>query len=150
MYSVIIVNDARDLERCFSIRREVFVAEQRVPEADEWDGRDPECTHFLAIADDDMNQAVGTARFCVLEDGNAKVQRVAVVSTARQKGVGRLLMSAVEKEALRRGFDALSLSAQTHSIDFYQRLGYHAFGDIYDDAGIPHRNMKKHLGATDV
>lgn len=149
MYKVIIVNNAQDLQRCFAIRKEVFVVEQNVPEDDEWDDRDAECTHFLAIVEREPHHSVGTARLCEFEDGNAKIQRVAVLASERKSGVGRLLMNAVENEALRRGFNEVFLSAQTHSIDFYQRLGYQAFGEVFDDAGIPHRNMAKNLGATD-
>lgn len=148
MASISIVSNAQDLQRCFAIRRAVFVQEQNVPEEEEWDGRDAECTHFLAFSDATVPEPVGTARLCEYEDGSAKIQRVAVLSHARRAGVGRLLMTAVEQEAVRRGFDAVHLSAQTTSIPFYERLGYLAFGDVFDDAGIPHRNMEKKVGAS--
>mgnify|MGYP002653135186 CR=1 FL=1 len=32
--------------------------------------------------------------------------------------------------------------AQTHALGFYERLGFVAFGPVYDDAGIPHRDMQ--------
>jgi len=34
------------------------------------------------------------------------------------------------------------LSAQTHAIAFYERFGFVAEGEAYDDAGIPHRMMR--------
>ena len=34
-----------------------------------------------------------------------------------------------------------SALAQTHALGFYERLGFVAFGDEFDDAGIPHRDM---------
>jgi predicted GNAT family N-acyltransferase len=37
------------------------------------------------------------------------------------------------------------LSAQTYAVAFYERLGYTAYGEEFDDAGIPHRWMRKKL-----
>nr|WP_255538814.1 GNAT family N-acetyltransferase [Polynucleobacter sp. Latsch14-2] len=33
------------------------------------------------------------------------------------------------------------MHAQVLAIPFYEKLGFQAYGDIYDEAGIPHRNM---------
>jgi ElaA protein len=35
----------------------------------------------------------------------------------------------------------VKLGAQTHAVGFYEALGFHAVGDVYDDAGIAHRDM---------
>ncbi|MEO0503034.1 MAG: GNAT family N-acetyltransferase, partial [Pseudomonadota bacterium] len=37
------------------------------------------------------------------------------------------------------------LGAQTHALSFYEKLGFEAFGPVYDDAGIPHRDMERAL-----
>ena len=36
----------------------------------------------------------------------------------------------------------LRISAQAHLEGFYTRLGFVPGGDVYDDAGIPHREMR--------
>jgi predicted GNAT family N-acyltransferase len=41
-----------------------------------------------------------------------------------------------------RGDREVALSAQTHAIRFYERFGFVAEGEQYDDAGIPHRWMR--------
>lgn len=117
------------------IRRAVFIEEQRVPLEEEWDGRDPECRHFLALLD---GRAVGTAR--LLPD--AHIGRVAVLAEARGAGVGAALMRASIETASRLGHPAVELAAQTHALDFYARLGFEAFGHEFLDAGILHRNMR--------
>ena len=38
----------------------------------------------------------------------------------------------------------VALSAQTHALGFYERLGYAAYGPEFDDAGLPHRWMRRH------
>jgi predicted GNAT family N-acyltransferase len=131
-----------ELERCLDIRREVFVGEQRVPSDIEIDGCDAGCTHFLALAND---EAVGTARLRVTEEGRAKAERVAVRRAARGKGAGAELMYAVEAEARARGHDRLVLNAQVAVLPFYERLGYTVDGAEFLEAGILHRPMSKRL-----
>ncbi|WP_404473799.1 GNAT family N-acetyltransferase [Vreelandella venusta] len=117
-----------------AIRSTVFIDEQRVPQEEEWDGRDPECHHFLATLD---GQPVGTAR--LLPDGH--IGRVAVLSSARGKGIGIQLMEAAIQAARDAGHTTAELSAQLHALAFYERLGFVAYGDVFMDAGIPHRHM---------
>jgi len=136
------VRDGAGMEACRRLRREVFVEEQGVPEEEEWDGRDGEALHFLAIRD---KTPVGTARLRMLPDGVAKVERVAVRRDLRGRGVGRLLMEAVERRARQLGAREAALGAQVTAIPFYQRLGWTAEGPVFLDAGIPHRRMRKVL-----
>ncbi|MGM0833012.1 MAG: GNAT family N-acetyltransferase [Pseudomonadota bacterium] len=116
------------------IRRVVFIEEQCVPQEEEWDGRDEECRHFIAYLE---GQPVGTAR--LLPDGH--IGRVAVVDGARGAGIGYQLMEAAIQAAQEAGHHHVALSAQLHALAFYQRLGFIAHGDIFMDAGIPHREM---------
>ncbi|KPQ28038.1 MAG: putative acyltransferase [Halomonas sp. HL-93] len=116
------------------IRRVVFIDEQQVPQDEEWDGQDPACRHFVAYLND---QPVGTAR--LLPDGH--IGRVAVLAEARGSGIGGQLMAAAIACAQRLGHPQVALSAQLHALAFYERLGFTAHGDIFMDAGIPHREM---------
>ncbi len=126
-----------DLELCFALRRTVFIDEQEVPEDEEWDGLDDACVHFLACWGD---RPVGTARLRVV-DGKAKAERVAVLADARKLGAGRAVMEALQAEARRQGLPRVVLAAQLTALPFYERLGYAAWGGVFDDAGIPHRWM---------
>lgn len=123
------------------IRRMVFIEEQRVPLEEEWDGRDPECRHFLALLE---GLPVGTAR--LLPD--AHIGRVAVLARARGSGIGAALMAAAIEAARRDGHPAVELAAQTHALAFYARLGFIPFGDEFLDAGILHRNMRLPLACS--
>jgi len=133
-----------DLERCFEIRRVVFMVEQAVPKEEEYDGLDKDCLHFMASLDD---KPVGTARLRITTEHKAKAERVAVYQEVRGYGIGRILMDALENKAQSLGHQSMLLSSQTHAIPFYERIGYQAYGDIFMDAGIPHRWMRKALAA---
>lgn len=130
-----------DLETCLAIRRVVFIEEQGVSLADEVDGRDSEAEHLLALLD---GQPVGTARMLVARD-TGKIGRVAVLAGARGKGIGAALIRAAVGRLRDRGLKRAKLGAQTHALGFYEGLGFSALGPVYDDAGIPHRDMTLEL-----
>ncbi|WP_073330171.1 GNAT family N-acetyltransferase [Wenxinia saemankumensis] len=132
------VEETRDLTHPRAIRRTVFIEEQRVPEAEEWDGLDGEAIQLVAF---DGDRAVGTARI-LTGDGYGKIGRVAVLKEGRGLGTGAALMrAAIERLRATPGIREARLGAQTHALGFYERLGFVAHGEEYDDAGIPHRNM---------
>ena len=132
-----------DIAACRAIRHEVFVIEQHVPEAEEWDGRDGEAIHL--IARDDSGAPIGTARL-LLEGATGKIGRVAVLKAARGSGTGAALIRASLQElAGIQGISRAKLGAQTHAIGFYEKIGFPAYGPEYLDAGIAHRDMTQEL-----
>ena len=131
-----------DLDSCLELRFEVFVGEQGVPVEEERDALDDSAVHVLATQD---GSPVGTAR--ILFDGaTAKIGRVCVVKSARGTGLGARLIEACVAEAQgREGVSKVKLGAQLHALGFYEKLGFEAYGPIYPDAGIDHRDMVKSL-----
>jgi predicted GNAT family N-acyltransferase len=126
-------------DRATPIRFTVFVEEQRVPaeiELDDWDAR---CLHALAL--DDAGRALGTGR--LLPDGH--IGRMAVLREARGTGTGTALLQALMQAARESGHRDVVLSAQTHAVPFYARLGFAIEGEVYDEAGIPHVDMRRAL-----
>lgn len=137
------VVDEAGFARAWEVRMEVFVVEQAVPVELERDDLDDVATHWLAWLDD---QVVGTVRLVEELGGVAHLGRLAVRKVARGTGIGALLVRTVEDEGRRRGLARCVLGGQVQAIPFYERLGYAAEGDEFDDAGIPHRWMVKQLG----
>lgn len=125
-------------DACSHIRRVVFIQEQGVDESEELDALDPECTHFLMR---EGQISCGTAR--LLPDGH--IGRVAIVESHRGLGLGARLMHHVIAHARTQQFTHCVLSAQVQATGFYEQLGFEAHGDIYMDAGIPHRDMTLEL-----
>jgi len=139
-------DDPTDREILTRIRTLVYIDEQHVPDREEFEGLDPLCPHFIAeIAGAGPPVPIGVARLRVLEDGSIKGERFAVLAEHRRAGVGRGLVAAVEEEARRRGGREMVLAAQVQALGFYERLGYAAYGDEFEEAGITHRMMRKEL-----
>jgi predicted GNAT family N-acyltransferase len=121
-----------------AIRSAVFISEQQVPPAEEWDGLDEQAWHFLAL---DAHQPVGCAR--LLADGT--IGRMAVIKDYRGQGIGLQLLQQALKQAKQQGFQQATLAAQCHAIAFYQKLGFAVTSEIFLDAGIAHQMMTKKL-----
>ncbi|MEU5577938.1 GNAT family N-acetyltransferase [Streptomyces huasconensis] len=147
-----VARDPDDLAACFAVRKDVFVAEQQVPEEVEYDEYDAGATHVLAMREDGVPLGTGRlltgAAAAAKNGGDATVGalgRLAVTRAARGLGVGAALVGAIEDAARARGLTAVDLHAQTHALGFYERLGYEAYGPEFPDAGIPHQAMRKTL-----
>ena len=136
------ISQTDDLAACLELRRIVFMEEQGVSEADERDGRDGEALHVLATAE---GEPLGCAR--ILLDGTvAKIGRVCVLQDARGSGLGAAIITACLDVARGQpGVTRAKLGAQTHALSFYEQLGFTALGPVYDDAGLPHRDMERPL-----
>ena len=122
-----------------AVRSAVFIVEQGVPEALEWEALDPQYVWFVALSS--AGAVVGIVR--LTQDG--RIGRMAVLPDWRRRGVGQVLMERVLQSARELGLNEVHLSAQTHAIPFYARLGFIAEGLEYLDAGIPHRTMRLNL-----
>lgn len=59
-YEVRVAEDPVDREACFAVRKDVFVAEQKVPEDIEYDAYDADAVHVLAVREDGV--PLGTGR----------------------------------------------------------------------------------------
>lgn len=135
------VKTEADFAICMAIRMEVFVFEQNVPAEEEWDAYDKVATHFFARVD---GRPAATARLRD-EQGIAKVERMAVRQEFRGKHVGDALLCRVMDTAREKGFSRARISAQTHAVPFYEKLGFTVTSAEYMEAGIPHHAMERDL-----
>jgi predicted GNAT family N-acyltransferase len=127
---------------CRAIRMEVFVAEQQVPADEEMDELDSVAVHVLALA---AGQPVGTGRLILEEDGFARIGRMAVLRPYRGQGVGSAILAQLMDLARERGVAIARLAGQLHAIPFYERFGFVAYGDVFEEAGIQHRMMERNI-----
>lgn len=137
-------SDAEEmLVDAFKIRRKVFIAEQKVAQDLEIDGKDTEALHFIIYLND---EPVGTCRVRNTRDNSWKLERFAIIKEYRKSGLGRKLLSFVEKTAVRSGVEKLIFNAQISAKGFYNSQGYKEIDkEIFYEAGIAHLKMEKIL-----
>ncbi len=140
----VLSSECSEMRSVRELREKVFVHEQKVDPMLEWDDRDGMCLHVSVALN---SKCVASARLnlenCHSVDGFAKIERVVVDTDFRGIGFGLCLMDLVEACAAFYEPREYRLGAQVAVIPFYEKLGYQACGEIFDDAGIPHQMMVK-------
>ncbi|MCD8524105.1 MAG: GNAT family N-acetyltransferase [Saccharospirillaceae bacterium] len=133
--------EQRDILR--AIRERVFIQEQNIPAALEWDADDADAVHFIAR---DGKRPVGCAR--LLSDG--RFGRMAVLQKYRNQSWGSRLLRAVEHYyGTEMQGRILRATVQTQAYGFYHRNGFSPEPEFCWDAGIPHIHMHKVLGRSE-
>lgn len=133
----------QDREALRSVRLAVFVREQGVPEELEWDSDDAGAIHLLGLSPE--GTPIATAR--LLPTG--QVGRMAVLPQWRGRGVGAALLREALGLASARERPRPFLNAQVSAQGFYARQGFVTEGDVFEEAGIPHRRMVLASDLTD-
>lgn len=139
------VGTPAELEGAFSLRMRVFVGEQGVPADIELDEADtaPDTVHAVALQN---GVVIGTGRLLPDVDGRGPhIGRMAVARERRRDGVGGRILRFLEQQGRHRGFRQITLHAQEYVKSFYAGHGYREVGDVFEEAGIPHREMVKEL-----
>ena len=136
----LLITSPADLDHAFAIRRAVFVDEQNVSAAEEYDEFETASRHFLACVD---TQPVGTARWRRTANGT-KLERFAVRAVFRGSGVGKSLVQTVLNdvfEQVEAPTGEIYLNAQLSAMPLYAGFGFVAVGPAFDECGIMHRKM---------
>ena len=72
--------------------------------------------------------------------------RVAVAPAIRGRGLARNMMArAIELARAEFGDCALTIGAQVYLREFYRSFGFVEISEPYDDAGVPHVDMRLEL-----
>ena len=130
-----------ELYAFLKLRTDVFFLEQKIDET-ELDDRDrePETRHYW-VTDDR-----GTAAYLRTlldadpshQDARRLVSRVVVRADRRGEGLAQQLLAEV---IARHGSEPMLLHAQEYIAPLYARNGFVAFGEVYQEAGLPHLSM---------
>ncbi len=123
-------------ESAFAIRRQVFVEEQGVDPALEYD-HEEEAHHYLLLLGD---KPVATARWRETDKG-IKLERFAVLPSFRNRGIGEIILKEVLKD-VHQTEKVIYLHSQLKAVSFYERSGFKKSGEMFSEAGIDHFLMK--------
>ena len=138
---IVAIETPAQMREAHAIRRRVFIEEQHVPEEIEMDSDDAHAFHALALLD---GKPAGCGRY-VAHDDYVKIGRMAVRQELRSHGIGRRILEFLMDTARERGYRRAILHAQLSAEGFYLKNQYTAVGDVFEEAGIPHRKMERAL-----
>lgn len=108
-------------EEYYALRYKILREPLGQPLGSEHNQGDETGQHF-ALYDEGQLRAI--ARLDIQDVGVSQVRFVAVDSSIRGKGYGRLIMEATEKASQSQGNSKMVLQARENVVDFYLRLGY--------------------------
>lgn len=131
----------------FCLRYQVFVLEQGISPELEFDALDTPDRRYIVLFDG--NIPVATARFQTIHNTILNPDRLCVARSFRQQGLGKKLLSKLEKLGLAEGYETSLLSAEVSAQIFYEKSGYHVVSDIFKEDGIPCVKMQKALAADE-
>ena len=124
------------------IRKSVFQQEQGVDRVLDFDGLDEISDQLIACIDDEY---VGTARIRYLDEKTAKIERLAVLHTARGRGMGKQIMEKALDVIASKNIPLVVIHSQEYVKGLHQQLGFKEEGEIFEEAGIRHVKMVKTL-----
>lgn len=136
-----IVETEEELQGVNEVRRQVFVVEQQIAEYLVFENN--EDTDEVNIAVMNEGGVIGTARVVFTADDTAKIERMAVLKSFRNRGIGKGIISFMNEELKRRKITRIVLHAQHQVIGFYKACGFHESGLPFEEAGIRHVKMER-------
>jgi len=119
-----VAGSIEELMQAFVVRAAVFMAEQRCPYGEEFDGNDFTATHLIGYVN---AEPAGTLRLRYFS-GFAKAERAAVRKEFRGFGLNRMLLDHAVELVRRKGYTRLYGTAQKRLVGYWQSLGFAPLG----------------------
>ena len=137
MYTIKSPKTPDDFKAYYALRYKILREPWGHPKGTEKDDYEPISDHFMAV--DENGEVVGVAKLYEKAEGVGHVSHLAVAAEHQHKGVGHLLLAALEQRARERGFQTIGAMARVTATTYFERAGFHV-------AGIP----TPHLGTIHV
>jgi predicted GNAT family N-acyltransferase len=135
-----LAENEEDLQGTNEVRRQVFVIEQGIDEKLVFEKS--KNSNEINIVVKDKDAIIGTARVVFPADNTAKIERMAVLKSFRNRGIGKGIISFLNEELKRRKITRIVLHAQYQAVDFYKACGFQESGLPFEEAGIRHVKME--------
>ncbi|MCE0557286.1 bifunctional GNAT family N-acetyltransferase/hotdog fold thioesterase [Motilimonas sp. E26] len=122
MYHIFEPTTKTELDEYFHFRWSILNAPLQLPMGSEKDGYDPHALHRMIRDRDGKPLAVG--RVYVTDSDEAQIRYMAVEPSYRGKGIGALLLKALEQAARDEGAKRIVLLSRIKAISFFEKFGY--------------------------
>ena len=133
-----------DYRQYYDLRWKTLRAPWNQPRGSERDPLDADSTHLMAV--DPAHCVLGVGRLHFSAIAEARIRYMGVATEFRRKGIGTLILCALEERALGLGAARIVLDARETALGFYRKHGYIAIGPgpmLFDR--IAHVTMEKRL-----
>ena len=107
----------------------------------------PEEANYLHIGCVEMldDKLVGGLLLIPLDNEKIRMMQVAVDTIYQGEGIGKELIKYAEKRAKEAGYSQIVMHAMLSVVGFYEKMGYQAQGNAFNEQGITFMKMVKDL-----
>ncbi len=144
MFKLVTPKTANQLNKYYHFRWQMLREPWRLPVGSERDEYDELSHHRMIVDGKGRPMAIG--RLYITPDNEGQIRYMAVKPTRRSKGIGSLVMVALESFARQEGVKRLVCNAREDAIAFYEKNGFESQGELNDERGpMRHQQMVKSL-----
>lgn len=136
MYTIKTPTTRDDFKAYYALRYKVLREPWGHPKGTEKDDYEPISEHFMAV--NEKGDVVGGVKLYEKAEGVGHISHLAVAPEHQHKGVGHLLMQAIEQRARARGFKIIGMMARVTATAYFERSGFRVAGIPTPHLGITH------------
>jgi len=136
MYTIKIPVTHDDFKTYYALRYKVLREPWGHPKGTEKDDYEPISEHFMAV--NEKGEVVGAVKLYEKSAGVGYVSHLAVAVEHQHKGIGKLLMKAVEERARERNFKVLGAMSRVTATAYFEKAGFRIAGIPTPHLGITH------------
>ena len=136
MFTIKRPSTLEEFKAYYALRYKVLQEPWGHPKGTEKDDYEPISDHFMAV--DEHGTVVGGVKVYKRDECVGHITHLAVAPEYQRKGVGRLLLEAVEQYAREHGFCKLGTMARVTATVYFEKFGFHIAGMSTPHLGITH------------
>lgn len=133
---------SKEYRQMVDLRNEILRRPLGLTFAPEELAREKEDILIGAFDDDEM---LACCLMTKMDNTSLRLRQMAVQNNLQGKGIGASMMNFAEIVARDKGYKKLVMHARKTALGFYEKLGYKAIGDEFEEVTLPHYIMEKHL-----
>jgi len=135
-----------DYRKYYALRWKILREPWKQPPGSERDSLDDSSTHLMVV--DTSHSVLGVGRLHFNNIREAQIRYMAIATRHQRKGIGSLLLEALEEHARELGAARIVLDARETALGFYSKKGYQPSGPGHMLYGlIAHIVMEKQIRA---
>lgn len=144
MFKLITPKTENQWNKYYQFRWQMLREPWRMPVGSERDEFDTMSYHRMIT--DSRGRPMAIGRLYITPDNEGQIRFMAVKQNRRSKGLGSLVLVALESLARQEGAKRLVCNAREDAIAFYQKNGFELRGDLSNERGpVRHQQMVKPL-----
>lgn len=137
-------SSTEQFEQYYDLRWRILRAPWKQPRGSEKDIIEDDSYHLMVV--DTAEKALGVARLHLNSPQQAQIRFMAVETPEQRKGIGKMLLFALEEKAIEWGAEEIIFDARANIAGFYKRYGYTTLAPghtLFDS--VHHYKMHKYI-----